>query len=232
VQTFFRISGETTQKNGVKPDYTLPSTYDYLELGESHLPNALEVKPIERVQGYRSANLAKPYVKDLAAASQARIAGDQDFKYIAEDIELLKKQLEDRRVSLNLEKRLSEKAEQEARKDARLAERAGRASLDEQIFEIDLAGVDAGKPMLTLAALKKIEAEKEAATKEDSEPDADDEESAGEDTSEEGRFDPHLTETLHVLADYARLLQGATLAVNESSTKKVESGGRGTAVVQ
>src|SRR6185503_13508475 len=49
--TFYRISGVTTQKKGVEPDIVLPSSYDYIEgLGESSLDNALECPPIESVE--------------------------------------------------------------------------------------------------------------------------------------------------------------------------------------
>lgn len=230
VQTFFRISGQTTQKNGVAPDYALPSTFDYLELGEGNLPNALEVKPINPVRGYRPANLVRPYVERLAEASQGRIADDQDFKYIAQDIALLKKQLADRRVSLNLENRLAEKSEQEARKEARKQERGARVSNDQNVFEIDLEGVDAGKPLLSLAALKLKEGEQLADAAPKDEPAHTGEETAED--NEESSLDPHLTETLRVLSDYTRLLRGMTLAVTVSGASPAKADARGTAAVQ
>lgn len=39
---FFRISGDSTQKRGVIPDVSIPSSLDYMELGEESLPNAME----------------------------------------------------------------------------------------------------------------------------------------------------------------------------------------------
>jgi carboxyl-terminal processing protease len=240
VQTFFRISGETTQKHGVTPDYSLPSTYDYLELGEASLPNALEVKPIAPVR-YRAANLVKPHLGQLAQASRARIAVDQEFQYINEDIELLKKQLADRRVSLNLEKRLAEKAEQKARIEGRKAQRMSHASNATKVFEIDLEGAEAGRPMLTLAEIhQQKEAKRLAQEEKDKEhstdlaaadPEALDLEAV--ETPEDGRLtDPHLLETLHVLRDYTRLLKGATLAVTspDAAGKKLKADG--TAAVQ
>ena len=236
VQTFFRVSGETTQKHGVTPDYALPSTYDYLELGETYLPNALEVKPIERAPRYRSMNLAKPNLEQLAAASHARLADDQDFKYIAEDIVTLKKQLEDRRVSLNLAKRLGEKTEQESRKDARKKEVTSRVSNEQNVFEIDLEGVDAGKKLVSLK-VKKDEAKKvdQAASAENKDSTAAhdaDEPVDGDDDSEFSHSDPHLKETLRVLGDYTRLLKGATLAVNANETAGKKAPAAGTAAVQ
>lgn len=233
VQTFFRISGQTTQKIGVTPDYALPSTYDYLELGEGHLPNALEVKPINPVRGYRPATPAKPQLTQLAAASQARIAADQDFKYIGEDIDLLKKQLADRRVSLNLAKRLAEKAEQESRKEARKKERATRAGNDENVFEIDLEGVDAAKQLMSLAALKMKEGDKLAnAASKDTTTGAEGQSEAGEDETEDNQVDPHLAETLRVLGDYTRLLRGLNLASKATDAATSKASVTGTAAVQ
>lgn len=231
VQTFYRINGGTTQKHGVIPDVKLPSTFDYLEMGEAYLPNALEVKPIEPAF-YRPMNLVKPYVEQLAAASESRIAKDQEFKYIAQDIGLLKKQLEDRRVSLNLEKRLTEKSEQEKRKEERKEERAAHPPDDKNVFDFELDDVDSGKPLVSLAAVKKKEAAKRAAEEKAAKDPGD---KADEDTDPDDDVnapDPHLAETLHILSDYVRLAHGATLAVNtpKDPAQKVES--PGTAAVQ
>jgi len=227
VQTFFRISGQTTQKNGVTPDYALPSTYDYLELGEANLPNALEVKPINPLRGYRPANLVKPYVEQLAAVSRNRITADQDFKYMSEDIALLKQQLADRRVSLNLARRLAEKAEQESRKEARKQERAARSNNDQNVFEIDLAGVIGREALKSLSSLKaKADAERASAAA------ADEDHEAEEEEADDSNVDPHLAETLRVLGDYTRLLRGATLAATTVESPATKTGAPGTAAVQ
>jgi carboxyl-terminal processing protease len=234
VQTFYRISGQTTQKIGVVPDYALPTTYDYLELGEGNLPNALEVKPISPVRGYRPANLVKPYLEQLASASQKRIAADQDFDYIGEDIDLLKKQLADRRVSLNLAKRLTEKAEQESRKETRKQERSARVSNDQNVFEIDLEGVDGGKQLVSLASLKQQEGDKLAsATPKEAADSTEEGHAEGDEADAElSAVDPHLTETLRVLADYTRLLRGMTLAATTGGATPQKEDTKGTAAVR
>lgn len=224
VQTFYRINGGTTQKHGVTPDILLPSTYDYLEMGEAYLPNALEVEPIDPAR-YRPLNRVKPYVERLADASRTRLANDQDFKYIAQDIALLKKQLEDRRVSLNLEKRETEKSEQEARKEARKAERAKRPSDDRNVFSFELDDVDKDKPLVSLASIKKTEAAKRAAAKASAKDGSDSSVSDAETDDDNDPTDPHLTEALHILSDYARLMNGASLAANtpEPAAQKVRA---------
>ena len=215
VQKFYRIAGGTTQKYGVIPDYTLPSTLDYLELGEVNLPNALEADEISPAR-YRPMNMAKLHVDKLAAASRERIAKDQDFAYLQEDIELLKKQLEDRRVSLNEEKRLAEKAEAEERREARKAERLARVNNDTNIFEIDLQGVDAGKEMLSLAVLKVKEGDQLASVENKRAKDEvnldDEDDGEAKDEEADDTVDPHLNETLNILRDYIRLMNGASLA--------------------
>jgi carboxyl-terminal processing protease len=230
VQAFYRIDGDTTQRKGVVPDYALPSTYDYLELGERHLPNALEVQPIQPAPRYQDLNLAAPYVDRLAAASKVRLKNDRDFNYIAEDIEILQEQLEDRRVSLNLAKRRAEKAEQEERKEERKEERSARENHDQDVFEFELTDVDDGNPLVSLAEVKlRKDAEKADAAEERAADDL-----AGEDAEEEEDLstDPHLAETLHILSDYARLLKGATLAVNAANTPGKGVANEGTAAVQ
>lgn len=217
VQKFYRIAGGTTQKYGVTPDYTLPSTYDYLEMGERFLPNALEADEIERAS-YEEMNLVKPYVANLAEESLKRLKNDREFNYLAEDIELLKKQLEERRVSLNEEKRLEEKNEAKARSEGRKKYRASLEPQDGHIFEIDLEGVDEGKPLVSMATVKMMENEKGAP--------AVGLESITLDEADEGseddpvHVDPHLDETLNILSDYVRMMNGELVGDNVVINKK------------
>ncbi len=214
VQKFYRIAGGTTQKYGVTPDYTLPSTYDYLEMGERFLPNALEADEIEKAD-YQTLNRVAPYLKNLADHSHARLAKDQEFNYIAEDIELLKAQLADRRVSLNEPKRLEEKNEAKQILEARKTYRASLKSTDENVFEIDLEGVEKGGPMLSMAEIKIKEGEALAAVDPQDVPvkltvDGED----AEDVEEAVHVDAHLDETLNVLSDYVQLLRAAAAGEN------------------
>ena len=50
IQTFYRINGDSTQRDGVVPDIVLPSMLDIAEIGEASLPNALKVDPIPPAQ--------------------------------------------------------------------------------------------------------------------------------------------------------------------------------------
>ena len=93
VQKFYRVDGTTTQRVGVTPDIILPSAYDYMEIGESSLPNSLPATTNAPVSSYPHLDLVKSYLADLKQRSEKRLATDKDFTYINEDIELLKKKL-------------------------------------------------------------------------------------------------------------------------------------------
>jgi len=73
VSKFYRIAGGTTQKQGVTPDIILPSIYDYLDIGESSLDNALEADNIAPAKGYESLGEVKQYVTELEKSSKARV---------------------------------------------------------------------------------------------------------------------------------------------------------------
>jgi len=66
------------QHEGVTPDIILPSIYDYLEIGESHLENALEADHIQPAD-YHPLNQVKQYVPELQKNSKERIAKSKDF---------------------------------------------------------------------------------------------------------------------------------------------------------
>jgi len=125
IQTFFRIDGTSTQFHGVIPDIHLPSTLDVADIGESSMPYAIKVDPIQ------SASYA-PYFEQplpeetLRQASAARIASDQAFRYIMEDIASEKKRIAENVVFLNKAKRLADYDKKDRIREARKAERIKR----------------------------------------------------------------------------------------------------------
>lgn len=201
VAKFYRIAGTTTQKIGVTPDLVLPSRYDYMELGEASLPNSLPADGTTPVQFTRQDRVS-PFIDALRRASSERVKTNIDFVYVNEDIEMLKKQLLDKSISLNEAKRVQEMADLRAKDEARKKERAGRSNGGAKIFDLSLAMIDQGQP-LKLATLAKssdgLTASTAPAVPKDEEEDADVEEGP--------KLDPHLAETLQVMADYLRLLE-------------------------
>lgn len=191
ISKFYRINGTTTQRDGVKPDIILPSVFDYLGMSEAELPRALESDEIEKAK-YKPLDRVEAFFTSLRKASAKRINGNQDYKYIREDIARAKKLKEDRSVSLNESERRKERADNKTRIEARNKERADRTVRSEKYFKIDVKMAEAGKP------LKKLDAPKPK--KENPDPDA-----IPEDDSNTFSLDPELRETLQILSDFVKL---------------------------
>jgi carboxyl-terminal processing protease len=202
VSKFYRISGSTTQKQGVTPDVILPSIYDYLDIGEASLENCLPADQTTPAT-YTSLDLVKPYVSELQNSSRERVGHSKDFAYLLEDIEQVKKRKDEKTISLNEKLRLKEKDQDKARQEVRKKERAARPHSTASIFDLDLETAEAGKPMqpFNVAKAKQEAAEiakATATTEDDAEADAE----AELDTI----VDPHLDETLQITRDYTALL--------------------------
>ena len=146
IRKFYRISGASTQLKGVVPDIVLPDALSYsTDIGESSLPNALPWDTIPKVDFY-PLNLVEPYLPELRKLSDARVATNQDFVYISQEIDEFKKLQADRTASLNEPEELKRVEQNALRQKARSAERAKRKAPDEQIYQITVE--NAGQPGL------------------------------------------------------------------------------------
>jgi carboxyl-terminal processing protease len=144
IRKFYRISGASTQLKGVVPDIVLPDTLNAMtDVGESSLPNAMPWDTIPKAD-YNPVNMVQPYVSELRRLSDARVATNQDFSYIRQDIDEFKKLQADKTASLNEDEELKQAEEDALREKARETERAGRKAPDEKIYEITVE--NAGKP--------------------------------------------------------------------------------------
>ncbi|MCS7338291.1 MAG: carboxy terminal-processing peptidase [Verrucomicrobiae bacterium] len=141
IRKFYRPSGRSTQLKGVTPDIVLPSVNNVAEIGESALDNPLDWDMIPSVK-YPQFNLVEPFVAELRARSDARIATDPEFAYIREDVERAKKLLADKSVSLNESQRRKEKEEAEQRDKQRQRERLARAQPERVVYEIPIRLAD------------------------------------------------------------------------------------------
>lgn len=201
VSKFYRVAGGTTQKYGVTPDIILPSVLDYMELGEASLPNALaadETAPATYAKLGRTAST----LDELRQRSAARIDRSEEFGYIRQDIERLRKQRELKIVSLNEATRLQEKLDDQKRAEARQHARAARTARHDKVFELTLASVEKNEPLQPAGATKTKDDEQLAAT---AVADPNDETAAQAET--EAAVDPHLDEALNILADLLLLEQ-------------------------
>lgn len=124
VAQFFRINGGTTQLRGVTPDIKLPVTADVESFGESSYENALPWVAIKPVT-YMPAGDLKELVGPLQKRSEARIAKDQDIRFLQEDIAEVLKLRKENVISLNEAVRRKERDAQDARAKLREARLAG-----------------------------------------------------------------------------------------------------------
>ena len=212
VSKFYRVVGSTTQKQGVTPDLILPSPYDYMEIGEASLPNSLEADHTEKLN-YRRVNRVAGRIEPLTKLSNERVKNDQDFAYILEDIEILKKRLEDKSISLNETKRLSEKDEDKAKRDTRKKERKTRGDAKETVFDLTI------KMIKTNTELgDEVENEEKPIRLEETPEDGEEE----EEEEDQPKLDPHMRETLHILHDYIKLLDPKKqVAVKENGAETI-----------
>ena len=143
---FYRVSGASTQLKGVMPDFILPDVLNYsTQFGESSLVNPLPWDTIPSVN-YSKLNMVQLYLDELRRRSSERIATNQDFIYIRQDIDQFQKLQADKTASLNERERLKELQEADARQKARNQERAARKAPDVKIYELTVA--KAGEPGL------------------------------------------------------------------------------------
>jgi len=142
IKKFYRASGASTQLKGVVPDIILPSVAsESKDIGEAALENPMPWDTIPSAK-FDKVNMVEPYLPELRKQSAQRIGIDKDFAYLHEDIELFKKQQNDKTISLNEKKRLQEKEEAEAREKAREQERRERKPSQEVVHELALKQVD------------------------------------------------------------------------------------------
>lgn len=218
VSKFYRVAGTTTQRQGVKPDLILPSLYDYLEIGEGSLENALAEDTLAPAT-YTALDLVKPYLTDLQNNSKERVGQSQDFAYLLEDIAEVKKRQEDKSVSLSEKKLVEEKEQNKARLEARKKERASRDhSHQPAILELDLETVEKNGELKPFVAKKKEEPDPAAQPAE-----SDPELAALEADEEDEPFvDAQLTEGINILKDYIGLLsKTGKLAENSIALKAI-----------
>lgn len=189
IQQFYLPNGSSTQNKGVVPDVSLPSPNDYLPIGEASLPHALPWAEVSPATGFKPlVNQPADWAMRLREASQSRVATNPDYKYLREDIDQFRLKLNDKRVSLNENKRLEEKKEKEASLELRKKERLARGATEPKSVPLYLT--DATESDKAIA--KKLT-------------DPDDEDIAEDTSLADLTRDLHLLESLRILADWMAL---------------------------
>lgn len=181
---FYRVSGDSTQHQGVIPDILFPSLFDKDKIGESALDEALPWDTIRPAEHNQSGVLTQ-LVPSLREKHQQRISDNPDFLFMREQKALITELRDKTQVSLNEKVR---KEERQANDDRRLALENSRRK---------------AKGLELLDSLDDEEEEKQPAASEDVQAEADNAEKTDEEENEEE--DAVLVEAGEILLDYIRM---------------------------
>ncbi|MBG89225.1 MAG: tail-specific protease [Verrucomicrobiales bacterium] len=243
VQKFYRIAGNSTQKDGVTPDIILPNVLNHLESGEAFLPNVMESDSIKAAK-YENQHRISPYLNRLRVMSEERRLEDKDFKYIDEDIEQVKAQQADKTVSLNEAERRAESKQRKDSIDKRIAERRTRNPIEEKVTllkwkkqdekeTIEVITKPGADPYLRAPDEEEEESEDkdakfEVKTEKDKKDDKPKESKKPEKADDEEEIEPtvpaimrdiHLREAVAILKDFVVLSESAHLAAEKRIAK-------------
>ncbi|MGI8432104.1 MAG: carboxy terminal-processing peptidase, partial [Chthoniobacterales bacterium] len=220
IQKFYRIAGGSTQLHGVASDIVLPTLTDLPEFGEGALKNALPYDEVPPARFTKWSDSHQLFIDELKARSAARVTADPEFHYVMEDMERLRKKLDDNRITLNEDVRRKELGEEKVRKETRTKDRLARNLEEPNIYRLTLETIDDPKLQLIMYPGKTAEAKKkggdvakvapEAAPGADNSDDSADPENT--DDSKPAAVDPERDETPNILCDLVQSTNGPKTA--------------------
>ena len=117
IAKFYRVSGQSTQHQGVLPDIDYPAVVDTKQIGESALPDSMPWDTIAPAVTGLSNPFAN-YLPELVKRHDVRVQKDPDFIFARERLKLAQELAADTTVSLDEKKR---RAEQTALDERQLA---------------------------------------------------------------------------------------------------------------
>jgi len=132
---FYRVSGQSTQHQGVIPDISYPAEVDTKEIGESALPEAMPWDSI-RAAVQPDSNPFKPFLAELKARHEARTNDNPDFVYTRDRLALAQELMHETTISLNEEKRRAQQERIEKRQLA-LENTLRKAKGEEPLAKLD-----------------------------------------------------------------------------------------------
>ncbi|MDR1366490.1 MAG: carboxy terminal-processing peptidase [Puniceicoccales bacterium] len=113
IQKWYRPSGISTQIKGVEADIVFPSFDEFLPIGESDLPHAIEWDTIDPVKFSIQDKIRASQIQELKHLSQQRQESLPEFQLLSERIERLKEAIATKSFSTNLAIRRAEKLKDE-----------------------------------------------------------------------------------------------------------------------
>ena len=154
-QKFYRIAGGSTQLKGVESDIVLPTVTAAFDIGEKTMDFAMPYDKIPPSKGYEQSNRVEKILPELQKRSAERVAKNPDFQVAKEDIDLIKKRIDENTLSLNKSERQKENTDLLDRKKkvneerkTRFAEMTKDDAKNLKIYRLTLEDVDA--PELSL----------------------------------------------------------------------------------
>ncbi len=106
---YYRVTGESTQHKGVKPDIALPSWVDSKLIGESVRETAIPWDTIRTARGFRAGTPLSNTIATLMANHISRSKDHPDYQYLIESIQDTEQIAIQKSVSLNINDRRTER---------------------------------------------------------------------------------------------------------------------------
>jgi carboxyl-terminal processing protease len=110
---FYRVSGQSTQHQGILPDVEFPEVYDTDRIGESSLEDAMPWDVIKPAV-YPHASQIQSVLPVLVDRHRERVANDPDFEYLRALVQKSHENSKATEISLNEAVRIREKQEEDA----------------------------------------------------------------------------------------------------------------------
>jgi len=199
IQKFYRVQGGSTQLKGVESDIVLPSRSDNAEIGEGSLRNRLEYDEVAPVKIVDSFGPNPLFLDELRRRSQARLAVDPEFLYVSDDMQRLRKRIDENKISINEAVRRQELADDKQRKDQRKQDRLARGPLvNVQAWALTLDDVRGKREKLEAVAYEREREKRYAGDPEEVEAEKQDGPKAPEP-------DPIRNETIRIMEDFIGL---------------------------
>jgi carboxyl-terminal processing protease len=193
---FYRVSGDSTQHQGVIPDILFPSLFDKEKIGESALDEALEWDTIPPAR-YTSSNEFQQWLPSLREKHQTRIETNPDFIYLNQQKNLISELRKRTDITLNEKQRKQEREDNENQRLAIENQRRKAKGMDLLDSLKDLEDEDAEDDSANATKEKDSEKQKDLADKDGNA----EEDKKDEEDKEEKEPDALLIETGNILTD-------------------------------
>lgn len=217
IQKFYRVAGGSTQLHGVASDIVLPTLTDLPEFGEGALKNCLPYDEVPKAKFTKWSDTHPLFIDELKRRSETRVKANPEFHFVMEDMERMRRKLDDNRISLNEDTRRNELNEDKVRKETRSKERLAHQGEEMKMYRLTLDTVDKPNLQMVLYPGKMAAAGKSGGAKmaPEAAADADTDAANGDAPADDSKgpvLDPERDETLNILSDLIDLSRGPTTA--------------------